>query len=158
MSLITYSPAIEAMFQTRRNPPRTSYLDLLQLQAYWSPERLNHHTAPTSLVYGLREALRLLHTESLPETWQRHARCGRDLRAGLQTLGLEVSGDGPYAIVHLTGSAAMFETRQRLRDDWEVHVRQVGPHAWRVGLLGADARPAAVRRVLLSIEKSLSAA
>jgi (S)-ureidoglycine-glyoxylate aminotransferase len=158
MSLITYSPAIETMFQARRDPPRTSYLDLLQVQAYWSPERLNHHTAPTSLVYGLREALRLLHTESLPETWRRHARCGRELRAGLQALGLDVSGDGPYAIVHLSSSAAVAEMRQRLRQEWEVHVRQVGAHAWRVGLLGADAQPAAVRRVLLSIEKSLSAA
>ena len=50
MALVTYSSEIEALMHERRTPPRTSYLDLLQLQAYWSPERLNHHTAPTSLV------------------------------------------------------------------------------------------------------------
>ncbi len=57
MALVTYAPEIEAILAGRTSPPRTSFLDLLQLQAYWSRERLNHHTAPTSLVYGLREAL-----------------------------------------------------------------------------------------------------
>ena len=60
MALVTYSDEVEARMHSRKQPPRTSYLDLVQLQAYWSPERLNHHTAPTSLVYGLRQALRLL--------------------------------------------------------------------------------------------------
>src|SRR6202030_964481 len=67
MALVTYSSDVEAMMHARTAPPPTSYLDLLQVQAYWSPERLNHHTAPTSLVYGLREALRLVHEEGLPE-------------------------------------------------------------------------------------------
>lgn len=56
MALVTYTSEVEAIMHARRWPPRTSYLDLLQVQAYWSAERLNHHTAPTSLVYGLREA------------------------------------------------------------------------------------------------------
>src|SRR6202011_4533778 len=76
MALVTYTPEIEAVMHARRNPPKTSYLDLLQLQAYWSPERLNHHTAPTSLVYGLREALRPVQSEGLAKSWARHRRVG----------------------------------------------------------------------------------
>src|SRR6266851_1668790 len=89
MALLTYSPAVEALLAARKNPPRTSFLDLLQLQAYWSPERLNHHTAPTSLVYGLREALRLICEEGLEERWRRHLVVANLLRQGLRSLGLE---------------------------------------------------------------------
>jgi aspartate aminotransferase-like enzyme len=60
LSLVTYATGVHELLQVRTTPPSTSYLDLAQLQAYWSPERLNHHTAPTSLVYALREALRLV--------------------------------------------------------------------------------------------------
>ncbi len=82
---LTYNERVDARLARRRTPPRTNYLDLLQLQAYWSPARLNHHTAPTSMVYALREALRLVDAEGLEARWARHRRqetrsppgCGR---------------------------------------------------------------------------------
>lgn len=49
-----------------------------------------HHTAPINLVYGLREALRLLATEGLPASWERHQAAADRLTAGLQELGLEL--------------------------------------------------------------------
>src|SRR5438094_9607198 len=101
MTLVTHSAAVERLTASRSSPPPTSYLDLLQLQAYWSPERLNHHTAPTSLVYGLREALRLLLTEGLDLTIARHQEVGARLQAELRDVGLTVTADPPYAIVHL---------------------------------------------------------
>ncbi len=60
MAPITYNERVERALYDRARPPATNYLDLTQLQRYWSPERLNHHTAPTSMVYGLHEALALL--------------------------------------------------------------------------------------------------
>jgi (S)-ureidoglycine-glyoxylate aminotransferase len=150
MALLTYSSDVEAVMHSRQTPPRTSYLDLLQLQAYWSAERLNHHTAPTSLIYGLREALRLLHVEGLTEAWARHRRVGKMLGDGLLALGLEVSGDAPYAIVRVPGESQM---RRRLLADYGVHVNVVGHDTWRVGLLGADARDDTARRVIGAIEK-----
>ncbi|HEV7663469.1 MAG TPA: aminotransferase class V-fold PLP-dependent enzyme [Chloroflexota bacterium] len=155
MTLVTYSADIEALLHARQTPPRTSYLDLLQLQAYWSPERLNHHTAPTSLIYGLREALRYLVADDLTESWHRHRQTGSELRKGLTALGLEVSGQGPYAIVHLATDVAEPELRRRLREDYAIDVHLVAPRTWRIGLLGADAQPANVRRILMSIEKLL---
>jgi len=41
---------------------RSNYLDLGQLERYWAPA-LQPHTAPTSMVYGLRERLRALQAE-----------------------------------------------------------------------------------------------
>jgi (S)-ureidoglycine-glyoxylate aminotransferase len=156
MALVTYTPDVEALMQARRTPPRTSYLDLLQLQAYWSPERLNHHTAPTSLLYGLRESLRLVHAEGLEHRWQRHQRVGEMLRGGITALGLRVTGDGPYAIVYLPKEVAEAEARHRLREDYGVHLTMVDERTWRIGLLGADARVDAARRVLTAIEHVLS--
>src|SRR5207248_1041960 len=67
MAPLTYNGRAEAAMYARRSPPATNYLDLLQLQAYWGPDRLNHHTAPTSMVYALREALRIIHEEGLEQ-------------------------------------------------------------------------------------------
>jgi (S)-ureidoglycine-glyoxylate aminotransferase len=156
MALVTYSPEVEAMMGARRQPPSTSYLDLLQLQAYWSPERLNHHTAPTSLVYGLREALQMVQEEGLEQRWERHRHVGRALHDGLRALGLAVTGDPPYAIAQLPPTTDESAKRRQLLDNFGVHVRRVAGHVWRIGLLGADARHDAAQRVLTAIEKVLA--
>ncbi len=62
---VTYSDAVAARMARRRSPIRSNYLDLTQIDRYWSPERLNHHTAPTTMVYGLREALGIVLEEGL---------------------------------------------------------------------------------------------
>jgi (S)-ureidoglycine-glyoxylate aminotransferase len=155
MALVTYSADVEALMLARTTPPRTSYLDLTQLQAYWSAERLNHHTAPTSLIYGLREALRLVDEEGLAQRWSRHREVGQTVHAGLAALGLEVSGDPPYAIVRLPEDTDEGAARRKLLDEFGVHVNVIGPHTWRVGLLGADARVDAAQRVLSAVEHAL---
>jgi (S)-ureidoglycine-glyoxylate aminotransferase len=157
MSLVTYSDAVASHLQRRAAPPPTSYLDLVQLQAYWSPERLNHHTAPTSLVYGLHEALRLVQLEGLAESWSRHVLVGEALRQGLRSLGLETSGDLPYSMVHLPQATNESEAWQRLLEDFGIHVSRVAPWTWRLGLLGADARLEVAQHVLLALEKVLTA-
>jgi alanine-glyoxylate transaminase/serine-glyoxylate transaminase/serine-pyruvate transaminase len=157
MSLVTYAPVIHEQMQRRRTPPKTSYLDLLQLQAYWSAERLNHHTAPTSLVYALREALRLMQVEGNAARWHRHAEVGWHVRDGLQALGLTCEGVLPYSIVRLPTSIDEPRARDVLRDRFGVHVVRVAPQTWRLGLLGADARTDAAEHVLASVEKVLAA-
>jgi (S)-ureidoglycine-glyoxylate aminotransferase len=154
MALVTYSADVEARLAARRAPPRTSYLDLVQLQAYWSPERLNHHTAPTSLVYGLREALRLVAVEGLERRWERHRQVGLALRDGLDRLGLRSGGEPPYVI--LTDIPNEVVKRADLLDRFGVYVTHIGGGTWRIALLGADARPEAVEQVLAALEKVLA--
>lgn len=162
MTLVTYSPIMEALLEARETPPRTSYLDLRQLQAYWSPDRLNHHTAPTTLVYGLREALRCILDEGLPEVVARHATSGAALRDGLTNLGLAVSGDGPYAVIKLPADllARTPEStlRARLRNDYGIALTALDERTWRIGLLGYAARPDAVNQVVLAISRVLAPA
>src|SRR5262245_6000049 len=54
---LTYNTRAESVLARRGGKVRSNYLDLGQLADYWSPGRFNHHTAPTAMVYGLREAL-----------------------------------------------------------------------------------------------------
>jgi aspartate aminotransferase-like enzyme len=153
MALVTYTDALEGVMSARAAPPRTSYLDLLQLQAYWSAARLNHHTAPTSLVYGLREALRLVHEEGLEERWARHERVAQALRSGLAALGLQPSGGPLLSTVRVPGDASAL--RARLLDDYGVAVREAHGGLLCLGLLGADARPDACRTVLAALSGAL---
>ncbi|MEE8502451.1 MAG: alanine--glyoxylate aminotransferase family protein, partial [Kiloniellales bacterium] len=52
-------------------------------------------TTPVSLVAALREALRMIHEEGLPEALRRHRRLGRALRAGGAGLGLPLFTQAP---------------------------------------------------------------
>jgi (S)-ureidoglycine---glyoxylate transaminase len=149
MTLVTYSAKLEELMRARTAPPKISYLDLLQLQAYWSPERLNHHTAPTSLVYGLREALRLVHEEGLETRWERHGATSTMLRGGLRQLGLEPYGDGPVLRADVQDGAAK---RRLLLDEYGVYVGEGAKGTWRIGLLGADATLPTCRTVLAAVE------
>jgi (S)-ureidoglycine---glyoxylate transaminase len=155
MTLVTYTDEVEQAMRSCRGPPLTSYLDLLQLQAYWSPERLNHHTAPTSLVYALREALRLVLEEGLEQRWRRHARVAAALRAGLTTLGMEPGGELPLCIVTPPRDAKRL--RRQLLDEYDILIGLTASGAWRIAMLGADARPEACLRVLAALEQVLLA-
>src|SRR5215475_6235079 len=89
---ITYNARAAAVLEKRQSRIRSNYLDLLQLQRYWSPARHNHHTAPTSMVFGLREALRAVVVEGLEARFERHRLHGAALRAGLAAMGLTLFG------------------------------------------------------------------
>ena len=151
MALVTYSDAVEARMRARTSLLGTSYLDLLELQAYWSPERLNHHTAPTSLVYGLREALRLVHVEGLEARWARHARIAEALAAGLRTLEVHYVGTALTFEVELPAGVDEAQARRGLREHFGIHVLALGVRTWRLGLLGADAQVANVARLLTGL-------
>jgi (S)-ureidoglycine-glyoxylate aminotransferase len=172
LALVAYSDALEARMRARRAQPRTSYLDLLQLQAYWSAERLNHHTAPTSLIYGLREALRLVLDEGLQARWRRHERVGEALAAGLAALGFGFAGNHDPGSTGAAGGEERAPTlwvvdlphglpadaaRRRLLDDYGVYVGRGADGRWRVGLVGADAQAEAVLRLLAGLEQVLLA-
>ncbi|MBV9545159.1 MAG: alanine--glyoxylate aminotransferase family protein [Chloroflexi bacterium] len=156
LCLITYSDAVEARMRSRSVPPSSSYLDLLQLQAYWSPERLNHHTAPTSLIYGLREALRLLLEETLETRWARHQRVFNVLASGLDALNVKYRAEPPTFVVDLGIDAS--DARRRLREDFGVEVARPIGQSVRLGLVGANACVPQARRLLGALQSVVAGA
>ena len=69
---VTVNQASIEKIERRAVPPNTWYYDLLLLQkTYWGAEqRTYHHTAPITMIYGLREGLRLLVEEGIEERIQ----------------------------------------------------------------------------------------
>src|SRR2546428_1243104 len=80
---LTFGPrAVEAL-RRRKSPVQSWYLDLTLLERYWGEERVYHHTAPISMNYALREALRLVAEEGLAARFARHRLNHQALAAGL---------------------------------------------------------------------------
>ncbi len=71
----------------------SNYLDLTQLQDYWSPKRLNHHTESTTSVYALYTGLKLALSEGIEARAKRHSYHQEALKTALKALGLEIYGD-----------------------------------------------------------------
>ena len=64
---------------------QSNYFDLAMIMAYWSPQRLNHHTEATSMLYGARECARCVLEEGLQNTLDRHALASKAMVAGLSS-------------------------------------------------------------------------
>ncbi|TMI82873.1 MAG: alanine--glyoxylate aminotransferase family protein, partial [Bacillati bacterium ANGP1] len=148
MAPITYNDRVERAIAARRTPVVSNYLDLSQLQRYWSPERLNHHTLPTSMTYALREALRLVAEEGPHARFQRHRRAGAALKAGLTAMGLALFGDPEHRLpmitaVHIPAGADDEGVRAQLLEEFGVEIAtSFGPlrgRIWRIGLMGYNA-------------------
>src|SRR5215831_16081945 len=59
MSPITVNARVEELLRTRKSKVQSWYFDLTTVMNYWGKDRLYHHTPPISLIYALREAMRL---------------------------------------------------------------------------------------------------
>ncbi len=165
---VTYNTRAEAALRARRTKPRSNYLDLAQLAAYWSPSRFNHHTAPTSMVYGLREALRAFLEEGHEARFARHRLHGDALRAGLAALGLALFGKEapahrlPFITpVVVPDGVEELRVRRRLVDDFGIEIgAALGPlqgRIWRIGTMGYAASRQNVLLALVALEHVLRA-
>lgn len=86
---VTFSPRALDVIEKRKTKVQSWYLDMSMVKRYWGEERFYHHTAPISMIFALREALRLIVEEGLEKRHARHARMHEALKAGLATLGME---------------------------------------------------------------------
>ena len=163
---VTFNARVEMAIRSRRHKVRSNYLDLGQLIDYWSPARFNHHTAPTSMVYGLREALRAIHTEGLGARFARHRLHGDALRAGLEALGLTLFGkEAPeHRLPFLTpvlvpDGVDELRVRRRLLADFGIEIGAAfGPlqgRIWRIGTMGYSAQRQNVLLCLAALENVL---
>jgi (S)-ureidoglycine-glyoxylate aminotransferase len=160
---VTYNGRAEAVLAARRRKVQSNYLDLGQLATYWSPARFNHHTAPTAMVYGLREALRAVRLEGLPARFARHRLHGDALRAGVAALGLSLFGAGPPAHrlpmitpIVVPDGVDELRVRQRMLHDFGIEIGAAfGPlrgKIWRIGTMGYSARRENVLLCLAALE------
>ena len=165
---VTYNARAESVLEKRTSRIRSNYLDLLQLQRYWSPARYNHHTAPTSMVFALREALRAVVVEGQEARFERHRLHGDAVRAGLAAMGLSFFGAErrerrlPFITpVVVPAGVDELAVRRRLIEEFGIEIGaafgQLQGKIWRIGTMGYSARRQNVLLCLAALESVLRA-
>ena len=163
MSPITVSPAAEEALCKSKTKVASWYFDLTTAMNYWGKDRLYHHTPPISLIFGLREAMRITVAEGLPARWERHRVNQQALIAGLEALGLKLLVKNPAERLP-TVTAVMIpdgiddaKVRNQLLDEFNIEIAGgLGPlkaKIWRVGLMGYCSQKPFVMLFLGAIEK-----
>jgi alanine-glyoxylate transaminase/serine-glyoxylate transaminase/serine-pyruvate transaminase len=168
LSPVSFSARAVERVGERRSAVQSWYLDVSLLAGYFGGEtRVYHHTAPISAIYGLAAGIDLVLDEGLPARFERHARAAAQLVEGLEPLGFEPLVASRERLPMLTsvrlpervrklGDASV---RRRLLEEHGIEVGAgLGPLAgeiWRIGLMGQNARPEPVERLLEALRKIL---
>ena len=161
---LTLSPRAAETLQSRTSKVRSFYLDLTELSSYWD-RRAYHHTAPISMIYALREALRLVTEEGIEVRWERHSRNGAALRAGLAAMGLNVVADAEVQLpsltaVHVPEEVDEAQARRYLLDRHNIELSgglgALAGKAWRIGLMGQNSTGPNVLTVLGALEEAMA--
>ncbi len=163
LSPVSFHERALARVRSRTHPVQSWYLDVTLLSGYYGGERVYHHTAPISAIYGLVEGLRLVLEEGIEARAARHRAAQAQLIERLGALGFAPLVAEPARLPPLTtlrlpawvrdrGEA---EVRRLLLEEHGIEVGgglgKLAGEVWRVGLMGENARPEKVER----LEKAL---
>jgi alanine-glyoxylate transaminase / serine-glyoxylate transaminase / serine-pyruvate transaminase len=165
MSPITVSPRAEEAFRTRKSKVQSWYFDLSTAMNYWGKDRLYHHTPPISLIYALREAMRIALEEGLEARWERHRANQLALIAGVEAMGLKLLVENPKDRL-VTVTAVMIPAgtddnkfRTQLLEEFNIEIAggigALKGKIWRLGLMGYCSQKQFVLQLLGAMEKAL---
>jgi alanine-glyoxylate transaminase / serine-glyoxylate transaminase / serine-pyruvate transaminase len=167
LSPASFSERAVERVRGRATPVQSWYLDVGLLSAYYGRERVYHHTAPISAIYGLAEGLRLVEEEGMEARAARHREAARVLLEGLAPLGFEPLVDAAVRLPMLsavrlparvaTGGEAALRRRLLERHGIEVGggLGKLAGRIWRIGLMGENARLACAERLLAALRAEL---
>ena len=164
LSPLTVSPRAIDKLRKRKSKVQSWYLDLSLVEKYWGEDRTYHHTAPISMNYALREALRLVEEEGLENRWNRHHRNHRALAAGIEAMGLEMlvlPQERLWSLNTIKVPAGISDprVRSRLLEEFGIEIGGgLGPlkgQIWRVGLMGSSSTLNNVTLFLCALEQIL---
>ena len=166
LSPITLGPRATKVLSERKSKVQSFYLNLADLETYWSSEsRVYHHTAPISMIYALREALRMAMEEGPEARIRRHGVNASALRAGLEALGMELFADpnhrlDPLTTVRVPDGVNEAQVRRKLMLDYGIEIGgglgEIAGRVWRIGLMGESSKDSNVLIFLSALERILS--
>lgn len=167
MAPVSFSTRATDALKARKTKVQSWYLDLTSIMSYWGGDRAYHHTAPISMVYALREGLRLVLEEGLEARFARHVRNHLALKAGLEALGLTYTA-APHCqlpqlnAVRIPDGIDDLACRKRMLTEFGIEIGgglgDFKGKAWRIGIMGHNSRPACVLQVLAAMEVVLAGA
>lgn len=149
--------------------PISWYFDLNLITKYVLPgsERRYHHTAPVAMLAALSEGLKVLHEQPLQETWQRHIQSAELLWEKLEELGFELPVEKGVRLPSLTLVKLPeelidkeAEIRKILLNEFSIEIGaglgQFAGKYWRIGLMGYNAHPKNVIRLIGALKDVIS--
>ena len=163
LSPITFNERALDRIRSRRSKVQSWYLDITMVEKYWGDDRTYHHTAPISMNYALREALRLIYEEGLETRWRRHEMNHRALVAGIEAMGLRMAVPPENRLWSLNAVSVPegvddARVRTRLLDENIEIGGGLGPlkgRIWRIGLMGSGSTRENVLLVLDALRRAL---
>jgi len=165
LSPVTFSERALEKIRKRKDKPRSWYLDVQQIDRYWSAERAYHHTSPALMNYALREALVMILEEGLQARWNRHERVSRALVAGIEAMGLEMLVAAEHRLwtlntVRIPEGIDDVRVRSRLLEEFNIEIGggfgSLKGKIWRVGLMGSGSTGNNVILLLTALERILA--
>lgn len=166
LSPVTFNDNAMGALHSRKQKVSSWYLDLSMVERYWGEERFYHHTAPISMIYALREALRIIMEEGLEARFKRHRLNHLALAAGLKELGIELLVEEPYRLPMLNAAKIPngindLAVRKYLLEKFGIELGGgLGPlkgKIWRIGLMGHSSTKQNVILFLTALGSALSA-
>jgi len=159
LSPLAFGPRALERLERRKQPVQSWYLDLSLIGRYFGEKRVYHHTAPISMVYALHAALARVLDEGLDARFARHRAAHERLVAGLEPLGFRMQVAAPHRLPMLNAVVPPFADeaaiRRRLLDEHGIEVGgglgKLAGRIWRIGLMGENARPEVVDRLLAAL-------
>ncbi len=165
MAPITVGPRMEEVLRNRKTPVQSWYFDLTTTMNFWGKDRTYHHTPPISIVFALREALRIIFEEGLEAGWRRHRQNQLALVAGLEAMGLELFVPKPedrlptVTAVSVPQGTDDIRVRRQLLSDFGIEIAggigQLKGKIWRIGLMGYVSQAKHILLFLAALEKVL---
>jgi len=161
LSPVSFSENAFSVINDRKHKIQSWYLDVQLLRNYWSKERFYHHTAPISMVYALRESLRLVLEEGLENCFSRHKLHSKALIAGLEAIGLKMFVSASYRLpeinaVYIPAEINDLTVRNALLNEYGIKIGgglgKLKGKIWRIGLMGYTCRKENVILFLSALE------
>ena len=165
MSPITVSSRAEEVFRNRKSKVQSWYFDLTTAMNYWGKDRLYHHTPPISLIYALREAMRILLEEGIEARWERHRVNQLALVAGVEAMGLPMFVEKPQdrlvtvTAVKIPAGVDDVKFRNQLLDEFNIEIAggigATKAQIWRLGTMGYCSQKQFILQLVAAMDKAL---
>ena len=139
--LIATSKEMEENIGRRKSPISTYYANLLTWKRVMNDPKVYFATHATQLMLALRQALLEVKEEGIENRWKRHKAIGANIRAGLESRGLEMVAESGFRADTVTGflvpegKAAEVQSDLRVKHQIEV-ARGLGEYSGRMIRVG----------------------
>jgi alanine-glyoxylate transaminase/serine-glyoxylate transaminase/serine-pyruvate transaminase len=159
---ITIGARALELIEKRSKPISSFYLDLKQYSNYWGGAHAYHHTASSSLHFGLHEGLRVIAEEGLENSFARYRANAEILWHGLEELGVRPFIPLEYRLPSLTTARVPdkvdpHKVRAQLLNEYNIEIAggfgALKDQVWRIGLMGYSSRRENITLLLAALKE-----